>query len=111
MRPLLFFFIEEIRKVENLFMIEFVDYTGCYPILCSGTLIIKVDKKEYQLNGVLCSGGTCGFDDEWNGVVTTGPWEVHDLPKELEPYHDEIEKLVNDNIEYGCCSGCCGGCL
>lgn len=55
---------------------------------------------------VLRSCGTCGFDDEYNAVVTAGPWEVRDLLKEVELYHDKIEKLVNENVEHGCCGGC-----
>ena len=87
-------------------MIEFISYTGRYPNLCSGILTIKIDGKEYQMKKVLYSGGTCGFDNEQNAIVTTALWEVHDLPKELEVYHDEIERLVNDNVEHGCCGGC-----
>ena len=25
---------------------------------------------------------------------------------ELEPYKEEITKVVNDNVEQGCCGGC-----
>lgn len=36
-----------------------------------------------------------------------GDWEVnlYEHP-ELEPYKEEITRLVNENVELGCCGGC-----
>ena len=92
-------------------MVEFIKYDGKYPCLCDGVLSIKVDGKAYHLEGVLRSGGWVCFDDEWNADVTKGPWEVdlHDYRltfPELEAYKEEIEKVVNENVEWGCCGGC-----
>lgn len=88
-------------------MVEFISYTGEYPCLCSGILSIKVNDKFYRLEYVLNSTGSCGFINDYSEeYVTQGPWEVYDLPKELEPYHDEIERVVNENVPWGCCGGC-----
>ena len=40
-------------KLEKYLMrkIEFVEYTGKYPNLCSGILTIKVDNVTYSLDG------------------------------------------------------------
>ena len=86
--------------------IKFVSYDGKYPNLCSGTLVLEKDGKQYQLRHCLRSGGSVFFDSDWNETVTHGSWDVVDLPEELEPFHDEIEKLVNENVPYGCCGGC-----
>ena len=86
--------------------IKFVSYDGKYPNLCSGTLVLGKDGKQYQLQHCLRSGGSVFFDSDWNGIVTSGSWNVVDLPEELEPFHDEIEQLVNDNVPQGCYGGC-----
>lgn len=89
-------------------MIEFVSYTGRYPNLCRGILTIKVYGKLYELTNVLCSGGSVWFDDGWCEHVEDGEWAINksNLPEELEQYIEEIEYVVNENIEYGCCGGC-----
>ena len=93
-------------------MVEFIKYDGKYPCLCSGVLSIKIDGKTYHLNGVLCSGGEITHDGHWNDCcISIGPWKVdlHDYRltfPELEKYKEEIEKVVNENVEYGCCGGC-----
>lgn len=87
--------------------IEFIKYDGKYPCLCSGTLGIKVNGKPYYLENALISGGSVSFDDDWNEMVITGPWSVdlHKFP-ELEQYKEEITKVVNENVSWGCCGGC-----
>ena len=88
--------------------IEFIDYDGEYPCLCNGTLKIKVDNKDYNLECVMISGGavyaTEDYSDMW---AEQDDWKL-DLSSypELEPYKEEITKLVNDNVEKGCCGGC-----
>lgn len=89
--------------------IEFVSYDGKYPCLCMGNLILKVDGTNITFKGILASGGTCGFRNDFSEeVVTHGRWEVDEdnLPENLVPYVDKITKLVNENIPYGCCGGC-----
>ena len=90
-------------------MVEFVSYDGRYPNLCSGTLIIKVDGKTYSFEDAMRSGGyICGGPHtDWDMWAEYGDWQI-DLREhpELEPYKEEIEKVVNENVEQGCCGGC-----
>ena len=88
--------------------VEFISYNGGYPCLCYGTLEIKVNGKQYKLNRVLLSGGSVWFDDNMEEHIEEGPWEINEseLPIELKPYIKQIEEVVNDNVEYGCCGGC-----
>lgn len=86
-------------------MIEFVSYDGKWPNLCSGELVLRIDGKERRLHRVLKSGGMCGFTEHWDGYVEQGPWSVN-LPEDLLGYKEEIERVVNKNVEWGCCGGC-----
>ena len=89
-------------------MVDFVSYDGRYPCLCSGTLILRIDGMEVSLEGYLVSGGHCYWNSENVGLgkVTRGKWRLHNLPEEYEHCRDEILKVVNDNVPYGCCGGC-----
>ncbi len=88
-------------------MVEFVSYDGKYPCLCFGTLTIKVDGKTYRFEHALISGGGVYSDEEWNMWATQDDWKI-DLEEhpELEPYKEEITRVVNENVEHGCCGGC-----
>jgi len=88
-------------------MVEFVSYDGKWPCLCYGTLIIKVDGKTYSFNNAMISGGQICRDAEWEMWSEQGPWKI-DLEEhpELEQYKEEITRVVNENVEYGCCGGC-----
>lgn len=91
--------------------IEIIDYTGCFPTLCYGTLVLKVNGKKYELEDVLESGGYCGFSTDYSDeIIEEGDWHVKAdrLPEELKPLADQIEKAVNEQLE---CRGCCGGCI
>lgn len=87
-------------------MVEFVSYNGKFPNLCRGTLVIKVNGEKIALKNYLCSGGECWFDEYRNGHVETGDWRLSQLPNNLEPYREEILKVVNENVPHGCCGGC-----
>lgn len=82
---------------------EFVSYTGEWPNLCSGTMIFKVDGKEYHIERLESTGG---LNEDYEPYI--GKWKIKKdkLPEELKPYLKDIEKLANDNIELGCCGGC-----
>ena len=88
-------------------MVEFVSYDGKYPCLCMGTLIIKVNNKTYSLKDVMISGGSICRNEDWDMWETYGDWKV-DLKEypELEPYKEEITRVVNENVRQGCCGGC-----
>ena len=98
--------------------VEFVDYTGDYPCLCSGEVTLRIDgqvvrfvkyKYESEESGKpylsLTSGGHCYFDDEWNDHVIDGPWGIDLDPRYVE-LEDEILEVINSNIPWGCCGGC-----
>ena len=90
-------------------MVEFVSYDGKWPCLCSGTLIIKVDGKTYSFKNAMISGGCiCGGPHtDWDMWSEQGDWKINlDEHPELEPYKEEITRVVNDNVEQGCCGGC-----
>lgn len=90
-------------------MVEFISYDGKWPNLCSGVLTIKVNGTSYKLENVMVSGGCIigGPHTDWDMWSEQGPWTV-DLEEypDLKQYEDEITRLVNENVEYGCCGGC-----
>lgn len=96
--------------------VKFIDYTGEWPNLCSGILILEINGKIYKFGynqeypSFWSSGGSCGFNDRinWESYVTSGEWEidVDDLPEELKKYAPEIDRVFNDNVKWGCCGGC-----
>ncbi len=88
-------------------MVEFVSYDGKYPCLCMGTLIIKVNGKNYSLKHAMISGGGIFHDKDWNMWAEHGDWNVDlDEYPELETYREEIVRVVNENVKHGCCGGC-----
>lgn len=86
-------------------MVEFVSYDGEYPNLCRGDLVLHIDGKEVNLGCCLHSGGCVWFDDDLCEHVEDGAWSV-DVPEEFAQYADEITRIVNDNVPWGCCGGC-----
>lgn len=110
-------------------MIEFVSYNGEYPNLCSGKLVVKIDGKEVSFGQTKkfwswekdenladyrrfwSSGGSCGFDDDGNEYVSSHwDWEMsafeEDYPPEIWKILPDILKVMNENVEGGCCGGC-----
>ena len=77
--------------------VKFIDYTGRYPNLCRGLLRIEINGEELALSNVLESGGTWGFDEDWNDYVTHGAWKV-DL--ECYPELKEFENETNCDTVY-----------
>ena len=88
-------------------MVEFVSYDGAWPCLCHGILKIKVDEKPYSFEYAMISGGRICRGKDWDMWAEQGEWSI-DLEEhpELEPYKDEITRVVNENVPYGCCGGC-----
>lgn len=90
-------------------MLKFISYSGKWPALCVGTVVVKKDGKQYELDNILSSGGCCGFNNDFTeSYVETGRWKIWKacLPEELQDDYEELLDLVNDNIEHGCCGGC-----
>lgn len=87
-------------------MVEFVSYDGAFPSLCSGTLVLRIDDEEVEFpKCCMYSGGSVWFDDEWNEHVGIGKWSVN-VPEKYANLKDEIERCVNEHVEWGCCGGC-----
>lgn len=86
--------------------IAFVSYSGEYPNLCSGELVISIDGMEWT-GFRLSSGGSVSFTEDWDEIVTYGPWSVshwpNGFPEEAKPI---TIGLINENIRLGCCGGC-----
>ena len=82
-------------------MVKFISYSGSYPALCCGTLIIEVNGIRYELEDCLHNDGSISFTGDWDEVE----WRVS-VPDELKEFEEDITEVVNDNVEYGCCGGC-----
>lgn len=103
--------------------VEFVGYSGKWPSLCSGILVLRINGRTVSFgdrgpfakklpDGSLPdygkfwhTGGECGMPPDG---ITTGPWKtnVSELPEELREYAEEIDAVFNKNVEHGCCGGC-----
>lgn len=88
--------------------LNFISYSGKYPNLCSGQLIMKLDGKVVVFpRYCLCSGGNVSFDDEWTEEVSEGPWTITEFPKDFpEELKARANEIVNENVPLGCCGGC-----
>jgi hypothetical protein len=104
--------------------VKFVSYDGTYPNLCSGTLVMSVDNKEYKF-GVeenllpifwTSTGGIAHSDDYSDMWAIGGDWALDMDEDDLKDYPEEIRdieifkkmiELMNENIkEIPCCGGC-----
>lgn len=86
-------------------MVEFVSYSGAYPNLCSGELVLKINGETVYFENALSSGGAVWFDDDWLEHVESGAWSVS-IPEKYLEFKNEIEECINANIPWGCCGGC-----
>lgn len=87
--------------------IEFVEYTGKYPNLCSGILTIKVDDIQYSLDGCLMVNGPFIIHNKYPWILffaCDDPF-VHEI-KFIKEELAYLEKLCNDHIPNGHCGGC-----
>ena len=97
--------------------VRFVEYTGDYPNLCTGKLTLNIDGEDVTFGypwtsnppptyrSFWRSGG--GLLDDYEGTYD-GEWiiDTDELPKKYRQYASEIDRVFNDNVEYGCCGGC-----
>ena len=105
--------------------VEFVNYTGRYPNLCSGVLTLKIDGEEVRFGhnyiefeswktdgnyeSFWRSGGGCGFYNNYSEeYIENGAWDIDidELPEKFRKYASEIHEVFNDNVLEGCCGGC-----
>lgn len=87
-------------------MVEFVSYDGDFPNLCSGTLVLRIDGEEVTFpKHCMRSNGSVYFDEDWHEYIEHGEWSVV-VPEQYADIKDEIERCVNENVEWGCCGGC-----
>lgn len=88
--------------------INFISYSGTYPNLCSGELVLEIAGKIKTFSECLSSGGSASFTEDWDEVVVQGEWSlIEDSFKTFTQEEKEyITTLVNNNIGYGCCGGC-----
>lgn len=84
-----------------------VSYDGTWPILCAGTLVMRVNGTEVVFPPhSLISGGAAYFRNNWSEeVVERGKWKVN-VPDRYKDLQAEIEREVNKNVPWGCCGGC-----
>lgn len=98
----------ESEIADNPPKIEFISYTGKWPALCIGKLTFKVNGKQYTTENLI-SGGEVGFKHGYSDeYIKKGPWSLSEdsLPDEIKPCKRLITKMVNENVEQGCCGGC-----
>ena len=114
--------------------VEFVKYTGDWPCYCGGTLHVKIDGKNIAFGGsnkgrttlkgksvikypeFWKSGGTADWYDDgfiqeemigqgpWKFNI--GPWNEKSYPEDILRNMDELLRIMNENVEWGCCGGC-----
>lgn len=101
--------------------IEFVSFSGEYPVLCFGTLTLLIDGKETTFGysdhrrGVVYDhrpfwepGGELYLNDNNDDdYVTQGEWTVNKkyLPEFLCPYAEVLASIMNENVPRGHCGG------
>ena len=88
--------------------LTFVSYSGSYPNLCRGHLVLAIDGTPIDFpEYCLSSGGSVWFDKHWSEHVEEGDWSISEYPEDFpEELKDEAVELVNQNIPRGCCGGC-----
>ena len=97
--------------------VKFISYTGRFPNLCRGVLTLEIDGERHTFGHIFRhqsdnpeferfweSGGDVMDSDQ----VWTGEWRIDWalIPEQFRKYADEIDRVFNENVEYGCCGGC-----
>ena len=110
--------------------IKFISYSGKYPTLCHGTLAVEINGKKVTFGWTelytavgeekadyprfWCSGGSVLFDNDWNEEVpgycdwelSVSEYDKKYYPPEIWKILLDILKVMNENVEGGCCGGC-----
>lgn len=86
-----------------------IHYDGRFPNLCSGRLIAVIDGAQWIFpEYCLSSGGSVYFKENWEEVVTSGPWSITRWPPD---FPEDLKKPVLDAVNAEVPHGCCGGCV
>lgn len=104
--------------------VKFVSYSGRYPNLCSGALVLEIDGLEYTFGHEHGSynfktnkfkdgnydpfwSSTGGLLPDYEGAYQ-GEWRIDmdRIPEQFRKYAAEIDEVFNANVEWGCCGGC-----
>lgn len=97
----------EMKKPSNIDKYAHIEFVKIYEkewALCGSTVVLKINDQEIEFHRILGSGGSVSWGDE--DEINIGPWCVGNLPEYLEKYEEEITKVINDNVDWGCCGGC-----
>lgn len=88
--------------------LSFVSYSGEYPNLCAGTLVLAIDGKPISFPcHCLSSGGFVNIDDCGQEEIEEGLWHIDVFPPEFpDSLKEAATKLVNKHVPYGRCGGC-----
>lgn len=106
--------------------LEFIEYTGVYPVLCQGLLFIRLKGQvisfgeDYHTPKDIHAKNTPNYPIFWEsggwcgdgGHIVQRPWKLKrnlDLmqyPEEVSDYLLDILELFNQNVKEGCCGGC-----
>ena len=89
-------------------VVNVVSYTGKYPNLCNGDLVVVVNGKFWHFGeNALRTGGRCTYNRRTSNCHTyKGPWTIkfpEGFPEDLQGV---VTDAVNDRVEHGCCGGC-----
>lgn len=85
-----------------------ISYDGSFPNLCSGDLVVYLEKQKWVFPAhCLSSGGSVSFDSDYSETITQGEWSINEWPENFpEEMKDLVSEKVNDEISHGCCGGC-----
>lgn len=104
--------------------VKFISYSGQYPNLCRGVLILEINgikcrfgidysdpnwREHKNFDSFWSSGGECGFYNDYSeSYINYGEWQINynELPDEYKKYAEEIDRVFNENVPFGCCGGC-----
>lgn len=92
-------------NIDKFADIKFVEVIERDWALCGSWVVLKINDQEIEFDHILSTGGHTSWGEDGD-CIETGPWGVCNLPEYLEPYNEEITKIINKNVDWGCCGGC-----
>lgn len=94
--------------------IKFISYDGHFPIYCSGRLVVEIDGKQISFGYINPASWQNVEKADYPHFWWPGgcEWEMSecvnekDYTPEIFKILPDILKVMNKNIEGGCCGGC-----